>query len=380
MKVLVINQHTRNHGDEAALLGLTRLLRKLGVREIAVSLNSTDIPPGSEIPKMADHMISSRLSKPIHKFLALGACFSPAFAWLLEKFSERTAELLRHIKQAEIIIVGPGGENIGAYRDWLYLSNIQLSLLHGKKIVFAGNSFGPSRSRLFDRVALRILRRCVVVAREDISFTYLRNAGIEAQLSADCALLLFNENIASSEKKSSGYAIFVPNQLYKWHPNYRDRQVELDQLIHSTFEQLLEKHHKVKILPQTFPYPSSIEDFRYLIDRFGDHRVEVISDASPEQQIELIRNAACLVGMRYHSVVFAAIASTPTVSFGYERKMQGFNKRFFEGRSYRDLSTYGATTDEIRLPEAATPLQDQVRQAAEDIENCLRKNLKGNAQ
>lgn len=375
MKVLIINQHTRNHGDEAALMGLTRLLKKLGVRNITVSLNSTDIPTESEIPKVATHVIASRLSTVVHKALALGVCVLPFLAKLAVKVSERTAELARHIKEAELVIVGPGGENIGAYRDWLYLFNIQLALAHRKKVVFAGNSFGPSRSSFFDRIALKILRQCVVIAREDISLTYLKNAGIEAQLSADCALLLLNKEATPTDNATSSHAIFVPNQLYKWHPNYRGRQAELDLLINGIFEQLLEKHNRIVILPQTFPYPNGIEDFGSLIERFGQDRVQVISDAPPPRQIELISTAACLVGMRYHSVVFAAIANTPAVSFGYERKMQGFNRRFYGGMAYFDLAASKLETDTMKLPEPAKPLQEQVLKAAADIETCLRKHL-----
>jgi polysaccharide pyruvyl transferase WcaK-like protein len=215
----------------------------------------------------------------------------------------------------------------------------------------------------------------VVVAREDISLAYLRNAGIEAQLSADCALLLLNQETTEADNTTSNHAIFVPNQLYKWHPNYRERQAELDLLIHGIFEQLLEKQKRIIILPQTFPYPNGIEDFDYLIERFGRKRVQVISNASPLQQIELIRTATCLVGMRYHSVVFAAIANTPSISLGYERKMQGFNRRFYGGAAYFDLATSKLGGNTMRLPEPAKPLQEQVLKAAADIEACLRKHL-----
>ena len=40
MKILIINQHTQNHGDEAACLALVRRLLAAGYSDITVSYNT----------------------------------------------------------------------------------------------------------------------------------------------------------------------------------------------------------------------------------------------------------------------------------------------------------------------------------------------------
>ena len=79
-------------------------------------------------------------------------------------------------------------------------------------------------------------------------------------------------------------------------------------------------------------------------------KIEIIKNADPYKQLEIISKSSCIIGMRYHSIVFAAMTGTPAYAYGYERKMLGFNKRYYGSDGYYDLTIEKDHNDPIPLP------------------------------
>lgn len=336
LKAVVINQHTHNFGDEAAYTGLVNFLSGQNVDIVATVLNVFKISEFDRENRFRGEVVAGRVSLLIEKFFAFLGCHN-RLALLFSIYAIRKFRVVAGIvRNSDVVFVGPGGENIGVYRDWLYLFNVKVCLALRKTVIFPGNSFGPSGYSNFDWQALKTLSSCVVVAREEVSLDYLVSNGVQAYSGADCALLLERPPVIEHVEKDM--AVFVPNQLWKWHPRFKCRQSELEGLCSEILEWLAGKYSKVTIVPQTFPYPSKDEDFSGFIPAHLKSSVEIIGNARPALQLEIMSRAACVVGMRYHSVVFGAMANANVLCLGYERKMLGFNRRYFGGRGYFDLT------------------------------------------
>jgi colanic acid/amylovoran biosynthesis protein len=370
MKVAIINQHVENWGDEAAFLGFTSALASLGCEVSHVFTNSSRHTFQGYVSHSHATIFPARFTSASDKLIALLVLRLP-FLNRIIYLSKRYRHISRVLSSASAVCVGPGGENIGVYKDYFYLLVLQLALNNQKKILFAGSSFNTSDNDGFDAIALRILSKCKVLAREDISYSYLISRGIDAKLCSDNALYLrkffpdcfglLNSSRNISFLQDEDYTVFVPNCLWSWHPRYKNPTAKrfLKQLIDTIFKSL-SLHGKIVILPQTYPYPNDIEDFDMYIEEYN---AMVIPNLPSLEQISVIANSKAVVGMRYHSIVFSALANKRCFSIGYERKITGFNKKFFAGLGILDLTSSSSFDMPFVLPpidEFPTPNMDLI--------------------
>ena len=378
MKIIIINQHTKNWGDEAAFLGFISALTSLGCEVSHVLTNSSSLTDQGYIAKSKAAIFPARFKSRSEKLIALIALHLP-FLFGLTYFSKKYRDIRKIMSTASAVCVGPGGENIGAYKDYSYLLILQFALRSNKKVLFSGNSFNSSGSRIFDSIAQDILSKSQVLAREEISFHYLNSRGIAADLCSDNALYLrkyfqsailpLNSSNIPAITENTDYTVFVPNFLWTWHPKYKSHAARrfLENLITSIFESL-SAYGKIVILPQTYPYPNAIEFF----DEYAAKYNAVIVPNCPSlEQIRIIANSKAVVGMRYHSIVFSALANQKCFSIGYERKITGFNKRFYAGTGILDLTQSSALTQPFTLPPIQEFPSPDVNLIDKEIANLL---------
>ena len=127
------------------------------------------------------------------------------------------------------------------------------------------------------------------------------------------------------------YIVFVPNLLI-WHFAYKDK-VSIDEVLKFYKEMLyciVAKYpeHNIVMLPQTFNFGyycgDDINFFRDLKTYAQYPKIIIIPDIySSDIQQTIISKADCLVGARYHSVVFAINQAIPFVALSYEHKICG---------------------------------------------------------
>jgi colanic acid/amylovoran biosynthesis protein len=85
---------------------------------------------------------------------------------------------------------------------------------------------------------------------------------------------------------------------------------------------------RIVMLPQTFNYGTydgdDIHFFEDLQQYTQDGRIVIIPDKySSDIQQKVISKAQCMVGARYHSVVFSLNQAVPFVALSYEHKISG---------------------------------------------------------
>ncbi len=368
---LLVNQHSYNWGDEAAFLGLQSALTSRGYRIELILGNTHAIPEGGCIAASGIPFYPAKVKTRLERWLLSASLLHPAL-WCLSGMSSRLRALIRILKNSPLVVVAPGGNNL-AYQDHLYLFVIAAALRQGSQVIFAGNSFGLSSSRRFNSTALQLLQRCRVVAREPESYRHLQQNAIPCWLSSDPALLLAKAE-SRAPTSSGNYSVFIPNQLWAWHGQFKG-QIKRDQIrqIIETIIQSLSQHNRVVLLPQTFPYPNPAEDFSDYTKTFN---CEVAEHLTPAEQITLIAGAQGVVSMRYHALVFAAIAGQRCFSLCYEQKMTGFHRTIYGQQGHVVLHARAIEPNGFQLPaliDFPTPKAHALSREIERLEQMYRE-------
>lgn len=323
MKVLIINQHTLNFGDDIAGISLIQNLLKYD------NLEKIDIIYNTKGKLLIDN---EKIFHNQHIMLKNIGYFNLIKYFLfrkigIKKFKNAALDdLLRIIDEADYIFVSPCGANIGIYRDWRFLTKLLIVVNEKKTPIFYLNTIGSSNSKIFDFFAKRVLKRSKIYVREKKSLEYIESLGLEAKFGVDTAFSFENTFTDKIERKEE-YIAFIPTILKSWHPNFKN--IDIDRRV---FEEIIptiamfakSQEMKIKLVPHL---KSEEEDNYYKkiknkLEEFNV-KVEYLENINTVYQYNnAILSANFVIGMRYHSIVLAIKNCVPFVSLSYENKMQ----------------------------------------------------------
>lgn len=331
MSILILNQHTSNHGDEAAGKALIRGIRESAISErISILYNIDEL---KEIEKFkVDNNIEHFCSKKSNFFdkILLVLTFILPFCLIkyFFKFGNFTKYEYNLIQNYENIINGPGGVNIGPYKDWKYIWRLYVSLKLNKKVAMYSISFGPiPKNFLFKRVSEYILSNVDFLSlRDNKSQKYADDLSIDYIKSIDTAFLN-NQPFIEIPKEillEDKYVVVVPNQLDRWHPNFKEfNSNDFEELYVSVINYFLSMNLKIVLLPQLYGSQNDSIYFNRLAEKsINSKDVVIIKDVySSDIQQKIISKAEFLIGARYHTIIFSVNNKRPFLSLAYEHKM-----------------------------------------------------------
>lgn len=333
----MINQHTSNHGDEAAGRALLKnLLNDETISEVNIIYNTYGILDLEKLNVDSSKSVSHYSTKPstIDKMLILltFVCPLPLPHFLLNLFG--SSSLKREVsmmKSADIVVGAPGGVNLGPYKDWLYLWRYLFCVKLGKKVGIYSISFGPLPDNiLFKKASLYVLKNVNFLSlRDGKSQEDASRRGIQHISAIDTAFLdnHFESQLPKeiSSYLDSNFAVFVPNQLYAWHPLYLHVAPSvLDSLYISIMNDLVKRYNQVVLLPQLFGKQNDAEYFEYLKRKSSQQeKIVIIPDHfdSDMQQL-IVSKADFVISARYHSIIFAIRNTIPFTALSYEHKVE----------------------------------------------------------
>jgi polysaccharide pyruvyl transferase CsaB len=160
-------------------------------------------------------VLASHLTKRGHQVTVLSQ--RPRETKCLHKVSaiQRLRAALPALLMTDVLISGGGGllQDRTSTRSLLYyLSLIQVAKRLGKRVIIFGQSIGPLSSRGLHRVA-KALSGLPVAVRDRPSQSLLKQHGIDAELVADPALLLFRTEQAV-QLDSAAPTLLIPRDAY----------------------------------------------------------------------------------------------------------------------------------------------------------------------
>ena len=337
MKILVVNQPIRNRGDEAAHKAFMNLLSTLVDYKVEVLMGSDakkeDINAYAEKYDNIKYTIQPEVKVWGDQFIPKMRAILPDILFYFLFFWHPLLRIRRKfIRYSDIVVCAPGGVCMGPYRSWNHIFNLQLALDLDKPLFIYGRSFGPlpdetREDKYFGKASKRILKKVRYISlRDKKSQTYAKKLGLDYQPTIDAAFAREKQVVLPrelSEIENREYVVFVPNELYSWHVNYKNVPKSKFDKLYTAILGDLEKQYHVVMLPQLYGRKDSdYKYFEYLKDISKSNNVSVIPDNyNSNVQQRIIAGAKLVVGVRYHSIIFAINNSTPFVALSYEHKM-----------------------------------------------------------
>ena len=333
-RIVIVNAPWNNHGDEAALRQLIKAIYNINENCVVTVLlkNQGEIIgfPVQENIKVHNAKFKITL-REFRKYLQSQDSIN-------DKAISITIDCIR---KADLVVYAPGGSVINDRFFWWkqleYLFPIALAKKFCVPFLMSAPSIGPfKRGHVIRNILLRYAHICV---REPISKKYLLEAGISANVKQTLDLAFASDYDVKEGKsklqspdcselltylESHSRCVGITITDFKWHIVY-GKNDRLRERIKNTFDDLItylkEKKYGVVLIPQLF----GNENDEILLREFATDDVFVMPaglDCSIQQCV--ISRLFSLIGMRYHSSIFAAKVGTPFVPIVYEEKMRGF--------------------------------------------------------
>lgn len=362
-KILIINQHANNLGDEAA--GLALIERLISEKYLVVinylgegELHYKDDRLFSDVPRIKEIGVKKILLKIISNYLGIkyegGA--------KLKKYS-------KEIFEAQVVVISPSGADLGHYTGWGALLNFILVKSFNKKIIFCLNSIDMSPNYIFEKIKKLFLRECSIYVREKRCLEYMSKIGRDARFGIDTAFLLKTPLKINKAPR----IIFVYSQFDFLHSNSEKRKIDgiVRNVIINDIVKFARKEGKtIEIIPHLL----TDDESKYLSEIFIEMKKRfsmVIYNNKIENAFDYqksIAEAEIVISMRYHPLVLAAKNFVPFIGLSYDPKMK-------EVASYAGLSKYTHEFDEVKNNVIYNDLVDIYMNYKEKV-CCLQSNIK----
>lgn len=402
LNFLMINQPLNNRGDEAAHKALVRSIlcsipdskiQVLFVEKDQNSINQFDVH-NSRVSYINVPALKGNMRRNFIRLLKVSFFFL--------KFHPTIRKILPLYRNADIVLSAPGGICMGGFQNWEHVIFLAIAKLANKPIAYYGRSIGPFPTVTFFN---KVFKRKAVDLLNYFSFTALRDSqsekianilNVKYESTVDSVFL--ESPVAEIPKEVSDligdkpYVVFVPNMLV-WHYAYRGKASVEDVLCF--YKKVLNliiskyKNHNIIMLPQTFNYKKpedgDINFFRELKQYTQCQSLIIIPDTySSDIQQMIISKAECMIGARYHSVVFALNQAVPFVALSYEHKISGLLESLKRLDSMVDITTLFDSEENMQnvLMQFEKTLNlarkdiDAQQKAKKIAQNCFDKFLK----
>lgn len=339
MNILIIDQPLYNRGDESAYKGVVKSMLKYmpnaNIRILEINTKEEDlIPFNLDNPK-----VSFVHLRNLKVFLRCAYRYYHLPYRILIRLTSAWSKIIKIYQWADVVVVAPGGFNLGGFKDWRHLVLMLMSQRTNKPLCYFARSIGPfptntHEESLFKHYAGLMLKYCIFVSLRDKKSTiYAKELGVDYYSTVDSAFLDSPKVEIPKEIKDvinkKPYVVFIPNELI-WHPAYKNRikAEKIDAFYLFVIESLVSYYPNANIvmLPQT--YNQRRNDYQYFIElvsksQFSDKIIVVRDIYSSDIQQCIISQSLLVVGGRYHSIVFSINQYRPFISLSYEHKMVG---------------------------------------------------------
>jgi polysaccharide pyruvyl transferase CsaB len=248
-----------------------------------------------------------------------------------------------------------------------YLFIMRLAYINHKKLYIYANGIGPlKRSRNRQRVAKELSHAAVITVREPDSKNELIHLGVPAsrvQVTTD-PVFLFEEN--EDRFKILQERFLAPGKKYfavslrecKWLVASGFRSSLMESEIEKFLITIIEKHHMIPIL---IPMQSRNDDAicQRISEKVGSD-VILADSLTTEDIISLIGGMELVIGMRLHSLIFAAKDGVPMIGLAYDPKVHGFSR-------YIDQEAYSFDLNDITAEKLTAAVDDVLNHYEEHV-------------
>ncbi|WP_426450486.1 polysaccharide pyruvyl transferase CsaB [Paenibacillus sp. S-38] len=247
----------------------------------------------------------------------------------------RPMELWRAIRGADGLISGGGSllqDETSPKTIPYYIGIIRLAQLLGKPVFIYSQGIGPVHRPKFFGWIRSAFRRCrLITVRDEESKALLQRMGLsgsEVEVVPDPVMGMPLKSAARHREPGGEERVLAPVigvSVRFWN---KDRS-ELDAAAEALRRVMDETDASVRFLP--FHLPADEEASEYVAERLGEtykHRISFARGVThPQDMLAEAASVSVLLGMRLHSLIYAAGRYVPMVGISYDPKIDQFLNR-----------------------------------------------------
>lgn len=233
------------------------------------------------------------------------------------------------------VFVSGGGtlfQNVTSNRSFLYyIALIVLAKFFRKKIVILAQGFGPLMGKFYRAMARFILKRVdLITVRDKDSFDEIRKLGVnkpKVYLCGDPSAIL------KIPKAEIGKSILSLEGIKRGRPlagiAVRSVPKKSEEKLYKALAEAVDwlaKTCNFSPVFLLFQSPGDMGETSRVINNMQEKTNVIFRICRPDEMLSLICNLDLLIGMRLHSLIFAAMNSVPMLGISYDPKVEAFMK------------------------------------------------------
>ena len=239
-------------------------------------------------------------------------------------------QLWQELSRADLLISG-GGSLLQDVTGWqtvpYYLGVICLAKLARTEVFFLGQGVGPVKNSLGQKLIARLLNRLeLITVRDKKSKELLKEWGVEREieLTAD---LVFSLTAPCVERDDLLAQLGVEGERPLLGISVRPWQDNSYLTPLAAGLNKLRAEQEVEILLIPFHKPADKRVSQYLAEQLRGEVHLAAGQYSPQEILALVGACDFFLGVRLHSLVFAALAEIPLAGISYDPKVDNFLAR-----------------------------------------------------
>jgi polysaccharide pyruvyl transferase CsaB len=250
----------------------------------------------------------------------------------------RLLQIIRTIRKSDGVISGGGSllqDMTGRMTIPYYLGIVKIAQWLKKPTFIYSQGVGPIRIKLYYPFIRHIYNRCAYITlRDGESKTFLQSIGVKhphMEVVSDPVVGLVteqvppgfvNRQIALSEAQDEQNTPIIGVSVRFW----RQDRDDLHQIAHALRLIVEQSHVQLRFLP--FQMPADLKASQYVIDLLGEtyrNRITLLTDAiHPQDMLSEVGQCDLVIGVRLHSLIYAANYAIPMVGISYDPKIDQF--------------------------------------------------------
>lgn len=243
-------------------------------------------------------------------------------------------QVFKTLFQSDLLISGGGSifQDVTSARSLpYYISVVALARILRKPVIFYAQGVGPI-NRPFSKWLMRLVANRVnlITLRDKDSLDYLRNLGVTRpplKVTADPVFSLQPDPEHKAATKAllsklnpAGMPV-IGVSVRKWAP-LEGYQHNLAKLL----DHLAENKYKILFIPMAFP--EDIAESKRVAHLMKEDAIILEENLTSKEHLSLIADLELMIGMRLHSLIFAASRGIPFAGLSYDPKVDAFLKIF----------------------------------------------------
>ena len=257
------------------------------------------------------------------------------------------------LKRNKMLLFGGGSliqDATSAKSLYYYLHVLKLAKKYGNKVYIFANGLGPISGKNIEKAKKELMRADKITLRDEESAKVLKEIcpGLSFEVTADPAIGLLGSR-AEFERLKKEFSVpcgvpLIGVSIRDWKKTDTDFEEKLTSVLNKLYDEFA-------LVPVLIPmkYPTDIAISERIKNKLG---FGIIIDRKTEisEAVSIISGMDIILGMRLHTLVFAAGNAVPCIGITYDPKVTGFmhyigQERVLSAKDFDTEKAYGYVSE-----------------------------------